>query len=168
MSTYVEYDPSLFVLERSGTASAILDEFMLDVSKLGAATSTWIPLAVASFTCTEEYAPNDKGVLIYQTETAQVTISYWHMPAYPPLYPVDLVRATYDGKQVFLGTVESTSISYSTDPDAPKHKATQRVDFNAQLVGAYASALQRTICYVPVEGEAAIDTIRRWITVVGW
>jgi len=168
MSTKVAYDPALFVLERASAVSAALGSLVLGASTLGTTGDTWVTVPMASFSFTEEYRPDENNTLIYEQQSAQVSLSYWHQPAVTPLYPADRVRATYDGKQLFLGTVDTTRFSYATDPAALAHGATHRCDFVAQLVGTYAAALAKTVCWTALPGELAIDRVRRFVAVDGW
>lgn len=153
MSSYQEYDFENFHFERAQSAGW-----------------TSVLAHVNNFQCEESYNPDDNGTLIYQSETASVSMSYWQQPATPvPLYPLDKVRARYGSKVVFLGTVDTTRWTASTDPDADKHGAAKRIDFSANLVGTYAALLSRTVCYLPQSpAPTAINFIRNWITVNNW
>jgi hypothetical protein len=167
MSAYQEYDPALFLLERAEVVSARLGEFILGVSKLGASASTWVPVDTASFAYSSGYTVDDNGTLIIDTETATVSLSYWDNVA-DPLYPSDRVRATYDSKVIFLGTVDSTKVDYQVDKDAAKFGATRKVTLSGTVVGTYAAALGKEVCWKSLPAESAITRIRRWVTVVGW
>jgi len=168
VSSKVTYDPALFVLERASAVSAALGSLVLGASTLGTTGDTWVTVPMASFSFTEEYRPDENGTLIYEQQSAQVSLSYWHEPTVTPLVPADRVRATYDSKVLFLGTVDTTRYTYETDPAALAHGATHRVDFSAQLVGTYAAALAKTVCWTYLPAEPAIDRIRRFVTVNGW
>lgn len=148
-STYVKYDPSLFVLERE-------------------TTDGWVEVPAATFSYAQDYAPDTNGTLIYQSETATVSLSFWDEPDPKPLYPADHVRATYDDEVLFLGTVDTTRCAFTTDPAADNHGAMHRCDFTASLMGLYAIALAQTVCWVDTPGETALEWIRRWVTVDGW
>jgi hypothetical protein len=147
VSSYLEYDPSLFVLER--------DE------------DGWVPVECASFSYSTGYTPDKNGTLIFDAESATIAMSYWDVIA-DPLYPADRIRASYDGVVFFLGTIDSTSLAYAVHPDAPNHGATYRVDLTATAVGTYAAALERIVCWAGLPVEPAIDRIQRWVTVVNW
>jgi hypothetical protein len=167
MSTRVPYDPALFLLERAEVVSARLGELILGESRLGAAASAWVPVPMATFTLSEGYTVDDNGTLISDSQTATVALSFWDDPG-AVLYPADRVRASYDGKVLFLGTVDTTSLAYETTPEAQQHGATRRVTFTATLVGTYAAALGKTVCWTALPAEPPITRIRRWITVNGW
>lgn len=168
MSTPVQYDPELFVLERASTTSSRLGEFVLGESKLGSATiGAWVLIDMASFSYTASYTPDDNGTLLVEADTATVALTQWdNVPA--PLYPSDRVRVGYDGKLLFRGTVDTTSTAYVADPQAARYGATRRVEFSATLVGSYASALGKTVCWKGLPAETAIKRIRRWVKVNGW
>ncbi len=168
MSTRDEYDPTLFVLERAATVTAALGEFVLGVSKLGATTTGWVQVPMATFSFAEAYEPDDSGTLVYQSQTATVNLSFWQKPTVAPLYPADRVRATYDGKVLFLGTVDRTTTTYAVDPQAHRFGATHRIDFGATLVGSYGAMLGKTVCWTFMPPEPAITRIRRFVTVNGW
>jgi hypothetical protein len=163
VSVRVKYDPSQFVLERSTAVSARLGELILGESKLGSTATTWTPVPAATLSISSSYSVNDAGVLILDSDTARVTLSFWDAPG-DVLYPYDRVRATYAGKTVFLGKVDSTDLSIETDPDAQLFGASRRVDFAASIVGVYGSALAKTVYWRALPAETAITRLRRWIT----
>lgn len=168
MSAYIEYNPALFLLERAETVSSTLGEFILGESKLGNAdTGAWVPVQHATFGYSVDYSADDNNTLIFESETASVSMSYWDTVA-DPLYPADRIRATYAGEVIFLGTVANTNIVYSVDPDAADHGATRRVDLTASAVGTYAAALERIVCWKNLPKEPAITRIRRWVDVANW
>jgi hypothetical protein len=166
-STHVTYDPTLFLLERAEVVSAMLGELILGVSRLGAETSAWIPVPTATFTMSAGYSVNDDATLIIEADSASVALSYWDT-AGDVLTPGDRVQASYDDLILFRGTVDATSLTYVADPAAPEHGATRRVDFTATVVGTYAAALGKTVCWTALPAEPPIDRIRRWVTVEGW
>lgn len=167
MSTAVAYNPDLFLLERAEQVSAALGELVLGESHLGTTTSAWVPVPLAEFSLTESYTVDDNATLIYESQTATAALSFWDEPG-DILYPSDRVRATYDGAPLFTGTVDTTSIEYEATPQARAHGATRRVTLTATLVGGYAAALGRTVCWTALPAEAPITRIRRWVTVDGW
>ena len=162
------YDPAKFALERLETVSARLGELVLGESRLGSTVTAWVPIPAASVSLSTAYTPNADGVLIFDSETATVSLSWWDSPERGPLYPADRVRVTYDNRVLFLGTVDSTNVAYSTDPAGRKVGRRRRVDFTANLVGSYAAAMARQVCVQFLPGETAINRIRRWVTVDGW
>lgn len=164
-----KYQPELFVLERAQVASAALGEFIIGVSKLGEpSASAWVAVEAASFSMAAGYSVDDNGTLIVEAETATVSLSYWDEMDSTPLYPSDRVRARYGDKVVFLGTVDSTDVTFAVDPAARAHGATRRVTFSATVAGTYAAALGKKVCWEGLPDEPAIDRIRRWVTVEGW
>lgn len=167
MSTYQEYDPTLFALERAEIVSARLGEFVIGLSKLGAGSGAWVPVEAATFSYSSGYTPDEFGTLIIDSETATVSMSYWDSLD-DPLYPSDRVRASYGDKVLFLGTVDTTRIEYVVDPDARSHGATRKVLLSATLAGTYATALSKTVCWKSLPTEYAITRIRRWVTVTDW
>lgn len=141
------------------------DFALLDFARLDGAT--WTPVEVASFTCAEQYTPNDAGTLIYQSETAAVSMSYWD--THPlPLISGESVRARYDGKTIFTGLVDTVSYAYTTDPQAAHHGAHKRVDFTATMVGMYAALLTHTVCWTYLPSETPLQRISRFVTVEGY
>ncbi|HLL68808.1 MAG TPA: hypothetical protein VK453_24305 [Micromonosporaceae bacterium] len=167
MSVRVAFDPALFAVQRAESLSGGLDGFIIGGSQLGAALSAWVTVPLASFTYTNGYQPNADNTLIIDAETARVSLSFWEN-AGDVLYPSDRVRVVYAGKVLFLGTVDSTSITYATDPDAKAHGATRRVDFSATVVGTYAAAMSKTVEFVELPEETPITRISRWVTVDNW
>jgi hypothetical protein len=168
MSTALPYDPALFVLERAEQVSARLGELILGESALGTTVSAWVPIESATFTLSNGYTADDNGTLIVEAETASVSLSFWGDPGDVPLYPSDQVRATYGGAVLFLGTVDTTDVTYAVDGAARRRGATHRVTFSASVAGTYAVALGRTVCWEDLPEEPAIDRVRRWVTVNGW
>lgn len=172
MSVAVTYDPALFVFERAQSVSSRLGEFIIGISRLGGgATNDWVPLEVASFSTTDNYGVTD-GVLIVDAETASVSMSYrtdattWAEKY--PLYSGDRVRASYDGKVIFLGTVDKIGVRYSADPGVQRYGKTRTIQFTADMLGSYAAMMSRIICPGALPAETAYNRIRRWITVTGW
>lgn len=160
----VPYDFELFSVERAELVSAKLGELILGVSRLGTDTSAWVPVPLASFTMTEGYTVDGNGTLIYDSQTATVALSFVDEPG-DVLQPGDRVRASYDGAELFLGTVDTASTTYVATPGGP---GVRRVIFTATLVGTYATALAKTVCWTALPVESPIDRIRRWVTVTGW
>jgi hypothetical protein len=167
VSAVIAYDPALFLLERAQQVSARLGELILGESRLGVAAHAWVPVPAATFTMTEGYTPDDNGTLIYDSQTATIGLTFWDEPG-DVLYPADRVRAWYSGRLLFLGTVDTTSLTYDTDPDAAHNGASRRVTFAATLVGTYAAALAKTVCWTALPAEPPITRIRRWVRVNGW
>lgn len=168
----VKYDPELFVFERAQAVSSRIGEFLIGISRIGAATETdWVPLGFASFSTTDNYGVQD-GILIVDAETASVSMSYrtdadeWAEKY--PLYSGDRVRATYDGKVVFLGTVDKISVRYSAEPGAQPYGKARTINFTADMLGTYAAMMGRIICPGILPAESAYNRIRRWVTVTGW
>jgi hypothetical protein len=152
MSTAVEYDFNQFHLERR-------------------AGGTWFSVDghMNSLNYQEGYQPDANGVLIYQSETATVNMSYWEKPGgAAPLYPNDEVRARYGTDTFFEGRVSDTSWTYAVDAEAQKHGGYRRVDFTAQMVGKYEAMMGRVVCHVFIPTEPWIDRIRRFVTVNNW
>ena len=170
MSTRVDYEPELFHVERLVAASAAAGEFILGQSLLGhVGETTWTAVPSATFTYSEDYQPNDAGVLIYGSQQASVSLSYWGNPPSAPLYSGDHVRVRYDNKVLFRGTVDSARFTYSVEPEAADYGRTHRTDFTATLVGTYATALSKRVCWTTLPpGELAITRIRRYVTVDNW
>jgi hypothetical protein len=152
MSAKVDYDFEQFHLER----------------KVGAGWAS-VDAHMNGFSYQEGYQPDANGVLIYQSETATVAMSYWEKPAgAAPLYPNDEVRARYGSDVFFEGRVSDTSWTYAVDADAAKHGAYRRVDFTAQMVGKYEAMMGRIVCHKYIPKEPWIDRIRRFVTVNNW
>jgi hypothetical protein len=168
MSEHVAYDPALFTLERAEVVSAMLGELILGLSRLGEEASAWVPIEAATFTLSAGYSPDDHGTLLPDSETASVSLSFWDGAGDSPLYPSDRVRASYAGQVLFLGTVDSLSVQYATSPEAARYGATRHVTIAANLVGTYAVALAKEVCFRELPAESAITRIRRWITVTNW
>jgi hypothetical protein len=178
VSVYEKYDPTKFALLRTTAVSSTLDEFLLGESVLGQANTTRTAIEAATVSITNAYAPDPTGlpdakpvvkpgILLPEAETATISLSFWDDPG-ELLYPGDRIEVMYDGAAVFRGVVDSTQLSYATDPEAIKHGATRRVDFSATAAGLYAVMMTRTITWKLLPAETAIKRIRRWITVNGW
>lgn len=167
-STPVAYDPALFLVERATTLSARLGEFLVGASPLGSSgTGTWLAVPLATFSFSSGYNPDEKGTLIIDGDSASVALSFWDNPG-DILYPLDRIRVSYDGKELFTGTVDSTSLKYEADPTAAIYGAHRRVDFTASILGSYAIALSKQVTFTALPAETAIHRIRRWITVGNW
>lgn len=170
MSLSVKYDFEKFSFERAQSLSSKVGEFLIGLSKLGAATATaWVPIEVASFTMTASYGVDD-GILIVDADTAAITMSYWtNTDALEyPLYAGDRVRASYDDEEIFLGTVDKVNVRYVAEPSASRHGAARLVSFQAEMLGTYAAMMGRQICPGILPAETAIQRVRRWVTVTGW
>lgn len=172
MGEAVKYDPELFLFERAQAVSSRIGEFLIGLSRIGAATETdWVPLEMASFSTTYNYGVQD-GILIVDAETASVSMSYrteadeWAEKY--PLYSGDRVRASYDGKVVFLGTVDKIDVRYSADPSAKPYGKVRTITFAADMLGTHAAMMGRMICPGRLPAESAYNRIRRWVTVTGW
>jgi hypothetical protein len=161
MSTAVVYDPTLFALERAEVVSARLGELILGESHLGSDTSAWVDIPAATFSLTEGYTVDEFGTLIYDSETASVSLSFWDEPG-DLLQPGDRVRASYDSHAIFLGTVDTTDLAFDTV------NGRLRFTFTAGLVGSYAALMSAVVCWTTLPAETPITRIRRWLRVVGW
>jgi hypothetical protein len=140
------------------------------------ASGTWVSIPAASITYSSDYtlADHRDGVppshiqsLVIGSETATITLSRWDTDG-AVLYPGDRVRAAYAGHVWFQGTVESVSVTYATDEEAPDHGATRRVDISAAVGGYYADMLSRTVRWPGLIQQQWIDRIRRWVVVEDW
>ena len=168
VSAYVKYDPALFKLRRWTKTASTLDEFLVGVSVLSAGPSAWTAIEAATVSINYSYTPDANGTLIVEADTANISLSFWDEPG-PLLYPGDRIDALYGTEVLFWGTVDSTQLSYATDPEAARHGASQRVDFSATAAGQYAVMMGRTVKWAKLpRDEAAIVRIRRWVTVNGW
>lgn len=170
MSLPVKYDFEKFTFERAESLSSKVGEFLIGLSKLGAATATaWVPIEVSSFSMTASYGVED-GILIVDADTATVSMSYWTSAdtLEYPLYAGDRVRASYDTEEIFLGTVDRVSVRYVAEPSARRRGAARLVSFQAEMLGTYAVMMGRIICHGALPAETAIQRIRRWATVTGW
>lgn len=149
MSTYQKYDPTLFVVERW-------------------ATDEWVTVPLATFSYDHGYLPDENGTLIFDSESATVSLSFWDEPG-DVLYSLDQVRVTYDDKVLYRGTVDSTTLRYTADPAAKDYGATRRVDFTASVVGSYAAALGKVVDWGREPDESAKEFLERYgVTVVGY
>lgn len=172
MSVAVTYNPDLFLFERASSLSSKVGEFLIGLSKIGAATdSVWVPVGFSSFALTSSYDVQD-GVLIVAAETASVAMSY-RVPADTwddeyPLYSGDRVRASYDGEEIFLGTVDKTRVTYTAAAKAKNAGRPREISFQADMLGTYAAMMGQMICHGALPPETAIQRIRRWCTVTGW
>lgn len=161
-----EYDPTLFVVELAQSVESRVGSMVLGHTRLGAETSTWVPIPLATFTYGFDYPPNDFGTLIIGSETASVSLSFKGEPEEIPLYPSDRVRVRYDDQTLFVGTVDGTTITrVAVDK---QHGYDHVTEFSASLVGTYAVMLTKEICHGDLPAEPAIDRIRRWVNVNGW
>lgn len=167
MSAHLPYDPAAFRVERAGSVSGRLGAFVLGASALGAASSAWLTVPAATFSYSSSYSPDENGTLILDSETASIALAFWDT-AGSVLVAGERVRATYNGKLLFVGRVDSTSVAYSTDAGSLRYGAYRRIDFTATLVGQYAAAMERTVSWESLPKEYAIQRIRRWVTVDNW
>lgn len=158
-----KYDFRKVHIERLEMASARLGEFIVGESRLGFPSAQWVVIATASFEYSMNYDPNDKGVLIYGSETGTLSLSAVGSSSFsPPVQPADKVRVRYGARTVFTGIVDTTRTRRTSLSDLPKRF---RVDFSATLVGVYAVALTKTVCYGDLPAESALDRIKRWVKV---
>lgn len=168
MSVRIDYNPDQFHIERATTLSASLGTMRLGETTLGASSSGWAAVEFSSFSMNSGYSVNDDRVLIVEAESATLSISRWGPPWEPPVFPADLVRARYGNTVLFVGRVDQASHTTSVDPDAQAFGHNRRTDFTVTLVGQYAAALGRKVCWTYLPEEPSIDRIRRWVTVNGW
>lgn len=159
--SYQEYDYRKFVLQRlSG--------------------STWHPVPASTLTWSSDYTladhtdgvpPSTVASLLIGSETATISLSRWDTVG-DVLYVGDKVRAKYDGKVFFLGTVESVSIVAATDPEATKRGREKRLDITAECVGFYADVLSRIVCWNALPEEPwypnRITRALYGLTIMGW
>lgn len=158
-----KYNPDLFHVALLQPSSQV-GSFILGSSKLGPANwGGWTELAAASFSYSANYDRDDKGTLIVGSETASVSISRNAKTFAAPLYPSDHVRAIYNSRVLFDGIVDSTRVTKTSLSGWPKKF---RWDFTATLVGAYALAMTKTVCYGDLPQETALARIQRWVTIV--
>ncbi len=158
------YDPDLFRVERVSSMTSKLGEFRLGFSRLGGpATSGWVEVPSATYNYTAEYNPDENGTLIIGSETASISFSLKEPPSIPPLYPLDKVRVTYAGEVVALWTVDTTSVT-----KRPTDTIRDRYDFVATLVGTYAAAMGKEICFGDLPKESPLKRISRWVKVIGY
>jgi hypothetical protein len=168
MSVKVDYDHSLVTLRRYTSISSSLDEFLVGVSLLDNNPSTWTAITAATVSITNGYTPDDKGTLIVDAETASVALSFWDEPG-EILYPSDRIQVRYGAKTLFYGVVDTTSLTYVTDPTAAAHGATRRVDFSATATGLYSVMMSRIVSWKKLSSdETHIQRIRHWVRVDGW
>jgi hypothetical protein len=167
VSAFVAYDPALLSVRRITEQSAQLRVFMVGRSRLGAIQTTSVPIPLATVSITSGYSPNENGTLLVDPETATVSLSFWDQPGVL-LYPGDRLDVRYANKLIFSGTVDSTTLTYSTDPEALPRGKYRRIDFTATAAGVYAVVMGRTVTWKALPKEKAIDRIRRWVTVRGY
>lgn len=168
MSSAAKYDFTKLEIRRYTTLASVLDDMVLDVTELDRDADGYIPLEMASFSYSADYNPDDHGTLIIGSETASVSISKWNSDDDPDLYVGDLVRARYDGRLLFFGTVETLTKSYATTPEANIYGEVFRVDVTASLVGYYGIMMSDVVSWKKLPIETAINRIRRWVKVNGW
>lgn len=162
-----EYDPGLFVVELAEEVSSRVGDMVLGHTRLGADTSTWVPVPLSTFTYGFDYSPNDDNTLIIGSESASISLSFKGEPERMPLFPSDRVRVRYGGQVLFTGTVDGTTVTRT--PVSERQYGYDHVTaFSATAVGTYALALTKQICHGALPAEPAIARIRRWVTVNGW
>jgi len=164
---YHDYDPTLLVLRRAVVLTSMLSSFIVGKSKFGTPATIWANIPAATVTINQSYSPDANGTLIIEQQTASISLSYWDNPG-PLLYAGDHIELLYAGELLFYGTVDSTAITYTIDPEADKHGATRRVDCSATAAGTYAVMMGRTVKWKNLPHETAINRIRRWVTVNRW
>lgn len=167
MSAFVEYDPALLQVRRITATSAQLGQFVIGKSRLGALETTSVLVPLATVSITSGYSPDDNGTLLVDAETAVVSLSFWDQPGVL-LYPADRLYVSYNNERIFAGTVDSTTLTYSTDPAALPRGKYRRIDFSATVAGVYAVQMGRTVTWKALPQEKAINRIRRWVTVNGY
>lgn len=160
------YNPEWFVVERAESVASRVGQMVLGHTRLGKESSQWVEVELATFSYSFDYTPDDNGTLIIGSESATVTLSFKGEPAEMPLYPSDRVRVRYGSDTLFLGTVDGTTVNRTPVYQQVGYEI--RVEFSASIVGTYALALTKEICYGKLPKEKAIDRIRRWVTVRGW
>jgi len=158
-----KYDFRKVHVERQEMASARLGEFIIGESRIGFASAQWVVIPTASFEYSMNYDPDEHGVLIYGSETGTLSISSIGSSSFvPPVQPGDKVRVRYGSRTVFTGIVDTTKTQRTSTSALPKRF---RVDFSATLVGVYAVALSKTVCYGDLPAETAYKRIRRWVKI---
>jgi hypothetical protein len=158
--SYQKYNPELFSLQRL-------------------ANNAWRTIPAATFTWSSDYtlADHTKGLppspintLVIGSETATITLSRWDTQG-DRVFAGDKVRARYNGRLIFLGTVHSVQITTTADPAARRYGASRRVDIAAECGGLYADLLSRTVTWESLPQQLWIDRIRMpvfGLTIVGW
>lgn len=154
MSIFQRYNPEDLTIERT-----------TDVFGSG---DTWVPVELATFVISPGYTVDDNGTLIYDTEEATVSISYWGEPASYPLEVGNKVRVRYADDLTYFGTVASISKTYHEVPQAMGRGKKYRVSFSASLVSTYAVMISQQVCWEELPVEKWIERIRRYVTVLNW
>jgi hypothetical protein len=164
MSGAVPYDPTQFVVERFDGGD-------------------YYEVTLASLTYSSDYTiadhrtgkpPSHIPSLVVGTEQANISFSRWDNvlhgdPLHPDiLYPLDKVRVSYAGHVLMLGTVESVAVSFTADPEAARHGAAYRIDYDCSVGGYYADLLTRTVTWSSLKQELWIERISHFVTVTGW
>ncbi|WP_157985420.1 hypothetical protein [Lentzea terrae] len=140
---------------------------------VGQEVQDWVPEnGLASFDYTNGYRFDPASqTLIVDSETATVSIARYVSSVVQglpenPLRTGDKVRVTYGAYFRYLGTVTGTTMTYTERPEALKHQARFVVRFTAQLLGTYAIALSKRVCWQELPEESAEDRITRWVNII--
>lgn len=169
--SFVAYDPSLLTIETAQVVPSVIGGF-IGSGFIGAALEDWVPVDLASFDYTTGYNWDAASqTLVYDSESATVSIARYvasvaiGLPE-NPLRVGDKVRVTYSDLFRYLGTVTATSMTYTERPEALTRQTRFRVNFSAQLLGTYAIALAKRVCWESLPEETAVDRISRWVSIV--
>jgi hypothetical protein len=159
-----EYDPDLFKVERLQAASGRLGSFILGESRLGVDSApAWVEIPAATFTYSMDYDPDENGTLIIGSETASFSVSVVGSSTFElPAEPSDKIRAVYQGEVIFSGIVDSTKVRRTALSPLPYR---WQVDFSATLVGTYALAMTKIVCYGDLPEESAWNRLSRWVRI---
>lgn len=217
MSTFVGYRPENFGVEARFPASRV-GEFVVGLTKIGDLNDGFVALEMANFNYTagysvdssevnEKYAHTHEGIgshyvmytianpstLIYDSETASVSKSYWGDPPEDLPFKVGArFRVAYtshdnpaDNWFEYTGIVDSVKYAYGDVPEAKKRGKPYKTTVTATLLGEYVVMLSRRVCWNPtiigydeesgdpittpaLWSQPWIDRIRNWVTVTNW
>jgi hypothetical protein len=171
MSTFVAYQPELLSIESAQVVQSVVGG-IVGLGAVGQDHGEWVPVDLASFSYTQGYTYDSAAqTLVYDSETATVSLSSWHSSETPglpesPLRVGDKVKVEYSDLFQYLGTVVGTSTEYTERPAALSRQTRHRVNFTASLLGTYSIALAKRVCWLSLPAETAVDRLSRWVSIV--
>jgi hypothetical protein len=179
MSEFIEYDMSKLSITRAQKVAATLGNFILGESLLGPTdlVSGQAPIEFVSFSYNASYQVNQYRVLIIDTISGTLTVSYWGDPTDSPelLRPSDILNIRYydpDNGMDWKWTAVVETISPVTYFDhaarAKGAPGSVRTDLNVSLIDKNIASMRAQLCYGQLPPENSITRIRRWITVDEW
>ncbi|WIM99390.1 hypothetical protein ACTOB_003041 [Actinoplanes oblitus] len=135
-------------------------------------TGEWKEIPTANFTYTANVDPDENDVFLFGSETATSSVTRYstttNSSVYAPWNVGDKIRCRYvdrsgtshivSGSYFIVDTVKVTR----TQGISPK---TWRYDFSCTMVGKYALAASKVVCYPDLPKESAYKRLSRFVTI---